>query len=280
MWDSSLEDEYRALFLKETTFYNDVILSTFLPSEVQVKIPHFLQAWIRNFISGSIVYLVPGLVWSFIIYYWSRNLYIPKDCVPSMKSMQLQIYVAMKAMPWYTLYLTLNEFVVENGWTKCFPRISDVGWPFYLVSLFSYLSIIEFGVYWMHRALHDIKPLYKLLHSTHHIYNKQSTLSPFAGLAFHPLDGILQAFPHTISLFTIPIQFRTHVALLFLEGLWTANLHDSIHGKIWPVMGAGYHTIHHTTYRHNYGHYTVLMDWVFGTLRNPTLDDDEPIKIS
>ncbi|XP_074289876.1 delta(7)-sterol-C5(6)-desaturase-like [Silene latifolia] len=278
MWDNSLDDEYRALFLKETTFYNDVVLSIFLPSVVQDKLPHFLLAWLRNFIGGSIVYFVPGLVWSFIIYYGSRNRYIPKDCVPSIKSMLLQIYVAMKAMPWYTLYVTLNEFVVESGWTKCFPRVSDVGWPFYLISVFSYLSFIEFGIYWMHRALHDIKPLYKLLHATHHIYNSQSTLSPFAGLAFHPLDGILQAFPHTISLFLIPIHFRTYVALLFLEGLWTTNIHDSIHGKIWPVMGSGYHTIHHTTYRHNYGHYTVLMDWLFGTLRKPTLDDDEPIK--
>lgn len=33
----------------------------------------------------------------------------------------------------------------------------------------------------MHRELHDIKPLYKYLHATHHIYNKQNTLSPFAG---------------------------------------------------------------------------------------------------
>jgi Delta7-sterol 5-desaturase len=33
----------------------------------------------------------------------------------------------------------------------------------------------------MHRELHDIKPLYKYLHATHHIYNKENTLSPFAG---------------------------------------------------------------------------------------------------
>ena len=32
----------------------------------------------------------------------------------------------------------------------------------------------------------------RLLHNIHHKYNKEHTLSPFAGLAFHPLDGILQ----------------------------------------------------------------------------------------
>ncbi len=34
-------------------------------------------------------------------------------------------------------------------------------------------------------------------------------------------------------------------------------------------MGAGYHTIHHTTYKHNYGHYLVYMDWLFGSLVSP-----------
>lgn len=32
----------------------------------------------------------------------------------------------------------------------------------------------------------------RYLHWDHHKYNKEHTLSPFAGLAFHPLDGILQ----------------------------------------------------------------------------------------
>lgn len=97
------------------------------------------------------------------------------------------------------------------------------------------------------------------------------------GLAFHPIDGILQAAPHVMALFLIPTHFTTHIALLFMEAIWTANIHDCIHGKLWPVMGAGYHTIHHTTYRHNYGHYTIWMDWMFGTLRDPVEDEAKKI---
>ncbi|KAM3250328.1 hypothetical protein P3S67_022735 [Capsicum chacoense] len=85
--------------------------------------------------------------------------------------------------------------------------------------------------------------------------------------------GILQAVPHLVALFLLPMHFTTHIALLFIEAIWTANIHDCIHGKIWPVMGAGYHTIHHTTYCHNYGHYTIWMDWMFGTLRDPVEDE-------
>ncbi|KAL3527034.1 hypothetical protein ACH5RR_011690 [Cinchona calisaya] len=147
----------------------------------------------------------------------------------------------------------------------------------YLVNVSAYLVFVEFGIYWMHRELHNIKPLYKWLHATHHIYNKQNTLSPFADLAFHPLDGILQALSHVVALFLVLMHFRTHIIFHFMEGIRTANIHDCINGKIWPVMGAGYHTIHHTTYRHNYGHYTIWMDWMFGTLHNP--DEDEAKKV-
>ena len=95
--------------------------------------------------------------------------------------MLLQIYVAMKAMPLYSALPSLSEYITEEGWTKCFPRLSNVGWPAYLFYLAIYLVFVEFGIYWMHRELHDIKPLYKYLHVTHHVYNKQNTLSPFAG---------------------------------------------------------------------------------------------------
>ena len=32
----------------------------------------------------------------------------------------------------------------------------------------------------------------RVLHTVHHKYNKEHSMSPFAGLAFHPFDGILQ----------------------------------------------------------------------------------------
>ncbi|CAL9046517.1 delta(7)-sterol-C5(6)-desaturase-like isoform X1 [Musa acuminata AAA Group] len=261
--------EYLHQFVEETDWYNGIVLDGLLPGVAWRRLPRPLQSWLRNYIGATTLYFVSGFLWCFYIYYLKRNVYVPKDAIPSNKAMILQIIVAMKAMPWYCVLPTLSECMVENGWTRCFSSIREVGWPAYTVYLISYLVIVEFGIYWAHRELHDIKPLYKYLHATHHVYNKQNTLSPFAGLAFHPLDGILQAVPHVIALFLIPTHFMTHMLLLFCEAVWTANIHDCIHGKIWPVMGAGYHTIHHTTYRHNYGHYTVWMDWMFGTLRDP-----------
>ncbi|KAD7479279.1 hypothetical protein E3N88_02415 [Mikania micrantha] len=266
-------DEYLGLFVKETTLYNQIVLGSLLPEKLWTPLPHIVQGWLRIYIAATLLYFTSGVLWCFYIYHLKRNVYLPKDAIPSKQAMYLQIYVAMKAMPWYCALPTVSEYMVETGWTRCFSRISDIGWVSYACYLGLYLIFVEFGIYWMHRELHDIKPLYKYLHATHHIYNKQNTLSPFAGLAFHPLDGILQAVPHVIALFLIPTHFTTHIVLLFMEAIWTANIHDCIHGKLWPVMGAGYHTIHHTTYRHNYGHYMILMDWMFGTLRDPLEDE-------
>lgn len=113
--------------------------------------------------------------------------------------MLLQIYVAMKAMPWYCALPTLSEHMIESGWTRCFSRISDAGWPAYLAYTSIYLVLVEFGIYWMHRELHDIKALYKYLHATHHIYNKQNTLSPFAGKSFFHPPSEIPFYPQNLS---------------------------------------------------------------------------------
>jgi lathosterol oxidase len=144
----------------------------------------------------------------------------------------------------------------------------------YLLYFALYMTSVEFGVYWMHRGLHEIKAAYKILHYDHHKYNKEHTLSPFAGLAFHPIDGILQALPYTLTIFFCPMHFlirtaMTHELLLFATAVWTANIHDCLHGNVLPIMGAGFHTIHHTTCKHNYGHYFIYMDWAFGSLVYP-----------
>lgn len=103
-----------------------------------------------------------------------------------------QILVSLSAIPLYTFLPVLIEYFVDNGWTKTYPLLENRGWLQYALDTSLYLMSVEFGVYWMHRMLHDIKPAYKYLHSIHHSYNKEDSLSPFAGLAFHPVDGILQ----------------------------------------------------------------------------------------
>lgn len=80
---------------------------------------------------------------------------------------------------------------------------------------------------------------------------------------------------HLIAPFIAPMQFTTHLILMSTEAIWITNIHDCIDGTLWPVMGAGYHTIHHTSYKHNDGHY-IFMDWVFGILCEPKSQAQQP----
>jgi lathosterol oxidase len=84
-----------------------------------------------------------------------------------------------------------------------------------------------------------------------------------------PRAGMLQAIPYVWTLALVPMHFLTHEALLFATAIWTTSIHDCVYGGGEPVMGAGYHLIHHTTYKHNYGHYLTVCDWAFGTLQRP-----------
>lgn len=71
-------EEYLQLFVKETSFYNQIVLGSLLPQSLWNPLPHVLQTWLRNYIGGVLLYLLSGGLWALYIYYWKRNLYLPK----------------------------------------------------------------------------------------------------------------------------------------------------------------------------------------------------------
>lgn len=97
------------------------------------------------------------------------------------RAMKSQASEALVAIPYGTLLSTGFEWMVENGWTRCYPRIGDVGWTNYVFHTLMFLAMLEFGIYWAHRLMHDIKPIYKHIHTHHHRFSKDFILSPFAG---------------------------------------------------------------------------------------------------
>lgn len=171
----------------------------------------------------------------------------------------------------YIRYPTCSlKFIIESKFTKVYFYIDEVGgWEFYVAYFLVYLALVELGVYWMHRTLHTNKFLYKNVHGLHHKYNQAVTLTPWASIAFNPLDGILQASPYVVFLFFVPVHYFTHVFMLFFSGVWATNIHDAVWGNYEPIMGAKYHTVHHTHFHYNFGQFFVVCDKVFGTFREP-----------
>ena len=86
----------------------------------------------------------------------------------------------------------ISEYLIENKFTRCFFYLGEVGLLPAILYLVVYIVLVEIGIYWMHRTLHTNKFLYKYIHALHHKYNKSTTMTPWASIAFNPIDGILQ----------------------------------------------------------------------------------------
>ncbi|KAL6351035.1 hypothetical protein AAG906_031621 [Vitis piasezkii] len=187
-------EEYLQLFKNETDFYNQILLGSLLPENIWRSLPHVCRTWLRNYVAGVLIYSITGFLWCFYIYHLKRDVYIRGgdgrhcccvhdggsvnrrgyggetmecDAIPSMKTMVLHIKVTMRSLSWFAALPTFSEYAVERGWTKCFSRISEVGWFAYLVYIMAYIAVVEFLTYWAHRKLHDIKPLCKYLHGVY-----------------------------------------------------------------------------------------------------------------
>ncbi|CAH8388286.1 unnamed protein product [Eruca vesicaria subsp. sativa] len=75
------ENGFLTQFDDETMFYNRIILSHLLPAHLWEPLPRFLQAWLRNYLTGSLLYFISAFLflWCFYIYYLKRNVYIHED---------------------------------------------------------------------------------------------------------------------------------------------------------------------------------------------------------
>jgi len=277
-WYNYLLDEDRgslAVSNPETAYFHEANLwknSLILPAVFTESVPHFMACWFRNMLAGWALYYGVGGLWGLWMYVIRSQHFFPQgdETKPTWEDIGIHLRVSTAAMVFYTLAPTVGEWMMERGFTLAYHSLGAVnGWSGYILWLVVYMTFVEWGIYWIHRLMHDIRPLYDYLHRVHHIYNNRHSLSPFAGLAFHPVDGLAQASPYLIGMLIMPVHMWTHEALLFFTSIWTTNIHDTLTGDTEPVMGSAYHTIHHTTYKNNYGQIFTLFDYLHDTLAPP-----------
>jgi len=233
---------------------------------------YYLICYLRDLVAGTCVYWLTAGGWHIVIYkIMGKELFEDKGRPkPTWATITHQMWLAQRSLLVYACLPIISEYLIENDLTKAYYYVDQVGgWANYAICCVLYLSLVEIGIYWMHRTLHTNKWLYNNIHGPHHFYNKKETLTPWASIAFHPIDGMLQASPYVACLFIIPMHFYTHMAMLFFTGMWATNIHDSMWGNLEPIMGSKYHTVHHTHYVYNYGQFFTFCDSFWGTLRKP-----------
>lgn len=236
---------------------------------------YYSLCYLRDLVGGTLVYWLTAGVWHVLIYViFVNEIFHKRDRpLPTWGTIVDQILLSQFSLFIYAGLPVISEYLIENNMTMVYFYVEDIGgWANYFACLAAYLFCVEFGIYWMHRTLHTNKFLYKYIHALHHKYNKPLTLTPWASIAFNPLDGILQASPYVFFLLCVPVHYFTHVFLLFFSGVWATNIHDAVWGDTEPIMGAKYHTMHHTHYHVNFGQFFIFWDWVYGTLKSPDRD--------
>lgn len=245
-------------------------LSNTLTHYLGPDIGYYTQCYLRDVIVGSSMYWTIAGGWHIYIYnVYGITLFIEKNrAFPNFNTILRQQILAQYSILYYAFLPVIGEFFIENDLTRTYYYIADMdGWGNYLWTTLLYFLLVEVSVYWIHRTLHMNKFLYKAVHAAHHQFNQINTLTPWASLAFNPIDGILQGSPYVMHLFFVPTHYFTFLILLFFTSIWAINIHDTVLLDSEPIMGAKYHTIHHTHYHYNFGQYFIFCDWLWGTLK-------------
>lgn len=262
-----------------TKNFNAYVNSFIIPHGLSVEIvkmfgtswAHYVISYLRNLLAGTTMYYTVSSLFHYHCYIHQRSKEIFKDRKrPSNEIIFEQIKLAQSSLLIYSMLPTLSEYIIEEGYSLSYYTIDEIGgFVPYIAYTLLYFALVEIGIYWMHRTLHTNKFLYKHIHMPHHKYSKPDTLTPWASIAFHPIDGMLQACPYILCLPVVPCHYLTHTAMIFFTEIWATYIHDTMDWNIDPIMGSKYHTVHHTHYIYNYGQIFTFCDRIWGTLRVP-----------
>lgn len=124
--------------------------------------------------------------------------------------------------------------------------------------------------YWTHRLIHH-RRLYKLFHRTHHL---SVNPTPWAAYAFSPWEALVQAGIGPLIVFTLPTP--PGAFLLFMTWQIAFNVTGHCGYEIFPrwflrtplgmlFNSPTHHTMHHETFRSNYGLYFNVWDRLMST---------------
>jgi lathosterol oxidase len=196
-------------------------IAAWLSNKVGIEAAHYVLCYFRNLLGGVIIYYGTAAAFSYHIYVAKGDELFKNRKRPTPEVMWDQIKLAQASLFLYVLLPVLDEYLIEQGYTRVYYTVDEIGGlGWHVLAHVAYFSLVEIGIYWMHRTLHTNKFLYKHVHMLHHKYNRPDTLTPWASIAFHPLDGMLQASPYVICLPFVPCHYVTHVCMLFFTAIW------------------------------------------------------------
>lgn len=160
------------------------------------------------------------------------------------------------------------------GLSKVYTDISAYGIGYLFISFIVLIILHDTYFYWMHRLMHQPR-FFKIFHLVHH---KSNNPTPWASLAFHPLEAIAEIAIVPILVLFIPFHPIVLLAFASWSLLWNVvgHLGYELFPKGWvdhPVFKwfntSTHHNLHHHYSKGNYGLYFNWWDHWMGT-NHPT----------
>ena len=180
----------------------------------------------------------------------------------------------------FSLAVVLNR--ISHYWVagaaKSVAPAFLVGWVTQLQSMHSVpkillaLLLVDFVIYWIHRAQHRFDGLWRT-HAWHHSIEQLYWFSGFRTSFFHSFLYAIPASAIPIMLFGLsPLEAGAGYSLALLIQFWEhTNLRVNVGPLRWLIVTPDYHRVHHATAhcRSNYGTTFSLWDRMFRTYTDP-----------
>jgi lathosterol oxidase len=162
-------------------------------------------------------------------------------------------------------------------YTQLYLKIEEYGIAYFLLSIVLMMVFHDTYFYWTHWLMHR-KSIYRWVHKTHHL---STNPSPWAAMAFHPLEAFVSALVVVFIAFLFP--FHPLALGLFLLFMMVYNVYGHLGYELYPngfsksafgkwINTSVNHNLHHQTFNGNYGLYFLFWDRIMGTVQS-TYDD-------
>lgn len=164
-----------------------------------------------------------------------------------------------------------------SAYTQTYWDLGKYGIAYFILSIILMILVHDTYFYWTHRFMHR-KSVFPFVHRVHHL---SVNPSPWAAMAFHPLESIIEGSVIVV----IAVLFPAHPLAIgiFLLFMMVYNVYGHLGYELYPkgfskspvgkwINTSVNHNLHHQTFRGNYGLYFLWWDRWMGTL-DPSYDD-------
>ena len=174
-------------------------------------------------------------------------------------------------VPIITGFEVLTYWLFANGYLGFIPfEANSVGfWVWFGVLLISAPVIHAIHFYFTHRLLHW-RPLYKMVHRTHHL---NVEIGPWSGIAMHPVEQAIYfstvCVQWLLALHPVSALYQIQLAAFLPAMSHSGYERMLVNGKDtgWD-SGSYFHYLHHKNFECNYGGAIAPLDQMFGTFHD------------